>query len=154
MQIRKATLNDIDFILDSLFQISSFENSLEPNIDPNWVYSWNYKEEYLKNIEKEDECILIAEKEGENIWIVAWYLEKPTLWWTYEKISFLDTLFIDEQYRWNGYAQQLCKEFENWAKSQWSKRMHIKLLHNNKNALNLYEKLWFQPHIFQLWKNL
>ncbi len=58
---------------------------------------------------------------------------------------FVDTLFVDENYRHQGVGRQLLNAFENWAAKNFGDDYEIELLclSNNADALKFYQKLGY-----------
>ncbi|MCR5145832.1 MAG: GNAT family N-acetyltransferase, partial [Clostridia bacterium] len=104
------------------------------NINENYEVK-NFYEQYIEN---ENMCILVA-KENENYmgYIYGFIQENGNLF--NNKIAQLDALFVKEQYRGNGIAKSLMKEFINWSKEKGATYVELSVCKDNTNAISLYE---------------
>lgn len=59
------------------------------------------------------------------------------------KIAQLDALFVKEQYRGNGIARDLIREFINWARGKEVAYVELSVCKDNANAISLYENEGF-----------
>ena len=57
-----------------------------------------------------------------------------------DKISNIDALYIEENYRHNGIATSLINEFKLWSINNGTKYMEVKVLNSNTDAFKLYNK--------------
>ena len=125
-------MNKIDNMLTSLIQDE--RKNYNSNINENYEVK-NFYEQYIEN---ENMCILVA-KENENYmgYIYGFIQENWNLF--NNKTAQLDALFVKEQYRGNGIAKSLMKEFINWSKEKGTTYVELSVCKDNTNAISLYE---------------
>ena len=69
------------------------------------------------------------------------------------KVMILDSVFVDEPYRGQGYGQKLIEEIINFAKTQSIDSVELQVNQDNEVGINLYEKNQFQKtnkHYYRL----
>lgn len=59
------------------------------------------------------------------------------------KMAKLDALFVKEQYRGNGIARSLIREFINWAREKEVAYVELTVCKDNTNAIDLYQNEGF-----------
>jgi ribosomal protein S18 acetylase RimI-like enzyme len=62
----------------------------------------------------------------------------------------IDSIFVEEQYRCQGVAQQLMKSALAWMNSLGVTKKHVLVAFRNDKALYFYEKFGFYPANFEL----
>lgn len=60
------------------------------------------------------------------------------------KVMILDSVFVSEPYRGQGYGQKLMEKIINFAKTQNIDSVELQVNKNNEAAIRLYEKNQFQ----------
>ena len=154
MEIQKAEIQDLDYIINSIYNILVYEKTLNKKILPEAVVNEEFKNSVKNNIENKSYFIRVLKENGENAWLIYWKLVKNSKAWDYNLYSNLDYLFIWEKFRKKWYAEKLISEFISWAKEKWSDRMTLKWMIWNEKAYNLYQKMWFKESLFFMGKDL
>lgn len=154
MKIRKAKLEDLDYIIDCLYKTLEFEKKLNKNINPKWAFKNDFRWEIAQQIIDDDFLVLLWEENWNKIWILTWDNWRRPNFWLYKRFSNLNYIFIEEEFRKRWYAEELSEIFFKWAKKQWSDRVLLNVLDNNDAANKLYIKLWFETQYITLWKDL
>ena len=137
--IKKADLTDAKEINNMLtFLIQDERKNYDNNINENYKVR-NFYEQYIEN---ENMCILVA-KENEVIlgYVYGFIQDNGSLY--NNKVTKLDALFVKEQYRGNGIARNLMKEFINWAEEKGVAYVELSVCKDNSNAISLYENEGF-----------
>ena len=138
MIIRDAELKDarqLDLLLTRLIRYEAqYDSNLNGNCEIN--------ENYCNRIGLEGHKLILAEEDGEIIgYLYGFLYHIPGV---YESpIAILDALFIDEKHRRKGYASKLIAEFRTFARENGAVQIELKVVSNNKNAVDLYRKLSF-----------
>jgi len=154
LNIRKAKLSDLSYIIDSIHNIFIFETKINSKISPKWARKNSFKADLANEIISDEYLILILEKNQKQIWILHWEIAEKWNFWNYKKFSYLNYIYIEEDFRKLWYWERLCNDFFNWAKDKWSDRVIIEAIPENLDAIKLYQNLWFSTHIMKLWKDL
>ncbi len=126
----------IENMLTSLIQDE--RKKYDNNINENYKVK-NFYEQYIEN---ENMCILVA-KGNETIlgYVYGFVQDNGSLY--NNKVAQLDALFVKEQYRGNGIAKSLMKEFINWAEEKGVAYIELSVCKDNSDAINLYENEGF-----------
>lgn len=155
MQIRRAEKKDMKKLLSFLNEIYIYEQKINHKIiSPSEEFLDKIQEEIWEQLQDDNHLFLVWEIHDEVIWFLMWKIgDKPNVW-SYSLFSYIEWIYIDENFRKKWYAQKLCEEFFKWAKSKGSDRVLLDVLHENMSAKKFYEKLWFSVHTITLGKNL
>ena len=137
--ISKAMLNEIPEINDMLTDLIQDERK---NYDSNINENYKVQEFYEKLIDNEDKIILVARDNDIILGYVYGFIQDNGNLFN-NKIAQLDALFVKEQYRGNGIARSLMKDFINWAEEKGAAYIELSVCKDNTNAINLYENEGF-----------
>jgi ribosomal protein S18 acetylase RimI-like enzyme len=133
MIIRKANENDAKDLNWLLTLLIRDEKKYDDNINENFVVT-NMYENY---IEDQNRCILVAEENNKIIGYLYGYYENNDLTIN-NRICFLDALYVNENYRNKGIANQLINLFKKWCIDNNAKTIEVNVCSKNINAKNLY----------------
>ena len=138
MIIRKAKIKDAKSLNNLLTLLIRDEKQYDNNIDENFVVT-NMYENYIEDPKR---CILVAEDNEKIIGYIYGYLNDadPTL---NNRLALLDALYVDENYRKQGIADSLIKNFKEWVISNNVKIIEVGVCSENINAKHLYNKHGF-----------
>ena len=148
--ISKAMLNEIPEINDMLTDLIQDERK---NYDSNINENYKVQEFYEKLIDNEDKIILVARDNDIILGYVYGFIQDNGNLFN-NKIAQLDALFVKEQYRGNGIARSLMKEFINWAEEKGVAYIELSVCKDNTNAISLYEEEGFSINKICLRKGL
>ena len=154
MKIRKAKLSDLDYIIDCIYNIRVTEKELFSKLNPDAILADKFVKHIKEEINLDSYYIWIAKQNDEKVWMIIWKITENNSVWDYKLYSVLNYLFVWEKYRKKWYAEDLCKEFFEWAKNKWADRMTLSGMVWNDWAYNLYKKLGFKESVFMLGKDL
>ena len=137
--ISKAMLNEIPEINKMLTDLIQDERK---NYDSNINESYKVQEFYEKFVDNDNEIILVARDNDIILGYVYGFIQDNGNLFN-NKIAQLDALFVKEQYRGNGIARSLMKDFINWAEEKGAAYIELSVCKDNTNAINLYENEGF-----------
>ena len=137
--ISKAMLNEIQEINNMLTDLIQDERK---NYDSNINESYKVQEFYEKLIDSDNKIILVARDNDIILGYVYGFIQDNGNLFN-NKIAQLDALFVKEQYRGNGIARSLMKDFINWAEEKGAAYIELSVCKDNTNAINLYENEGF-----------
>ena len=137
--ISKAMLNEIPEINMMLTDLIQDERK---NYDSNINENYKVQDFYEKLIDDDNKIILVA-RDSDIILGYVYGLIQDNGNLFNNKIAKLDALFVKEQYRGNGIARSLIREFINWAKEKEISYVELSVCKDNTNAINLYENEGF-----------
>lgn len=137
--ISKAMLNEIQEINNMLTDLIQDERK---NYDSNINENYKVQEFYEKFIDSDNKIILVARDNDIILGYVYGFIQDNGNLFN-NKIAQLDALFVKEQYRGNGIARSLMKDFINWAEEKGAAYIELSVCKDNTNAINLYENEGF-----------
>jgi len=137
--ISKAMLNEMPEINKMLTDLIQDERK---NYDSNINENYKVQEFYEKLVDNENKIILVARDNDIILGYVYGFIQDNGNLFI-NKIAKLDALFVKEQYRGNGIARSLIREFINWARENEVAYVELSVCKDNTNAINLYENEGF-----------
>lgn len=137
--ISKASFKDTNEINDMLTSLIQDERK---NYDSNINENYKVEEFYEKLINNDDKRILVARDNDIILGYVYGFIQDNGSFCN-NKVAQLDALFVKEQYRGNGIARSLMKEFINWAEEKGVAYIELSVCKDNTNAISLYENEGF-----------
>lgn len=137
--ISKAMLNEMPEINKMLTDLIQDERK---NYDSNINENYKVQEFYEKLIDDENKIILVARDNDIILGYVYGFIQDNGNLFN-NKIAKLDALFVKEQYRGNGIARSLIREFINWASEKEVAYVELSVCKDNINAISLYENEGF-----------
>lgn len=148
MNIRKATLNDIDNNLLSIY-IEGFNYHLNARKDIfTELISESAKEKLIEQITANNNTLVI-EEESKIVGYISYKIKDnkvKTLW--------VDQLVVEKSKQKRGYGKKLMFEIEKVAKEEKCKRIELCCWTFNERALSMYERLGFKEQRKILEKNI
>lgn len=154
MIVKKATLNDIDAIVDFYKRTAEYEKSLNDSIGAGHFDEENFRADIAREILLSEFYYAFAVENDEFVGFLSWYLKEKNNWWTYNQIAYIDHLFVEEKSRGKGIARILMADFEAWANKNGADLVIIEVIPENQNAENIYRHLWYENHMICLHKTL
>ena len=132
-------LNEIPEINKMLTDLIQDERN---NYDSNINENYKVQEFYEKLIDSDNKIILVARDNDTILGYVYGFIQDNGNLFN-NKIAKLDALFVKEQYRGNGIARSLIREFINWARENKVAYIELSVCKDNTNAINLYKNEGF-----------
>lgn len=145
MEIREATINDIDNgLLDLFIEGYRFHQDGRPDIFAN-ISDEVLKKDLIENLESSSTIVIL-----ENNNVIGYLLYKIKE--SHTKKLHIDQLVVSEEYRNKGYGKILMDQVKEIAKSENCDRIELNCWMFNENALSMYEHIGFtkQRIIFEL----
>ena len=140
MEIRPATVNDINRILDLLSQVLEIHAKLRPDlfVSGTTKYSKEDLEEILKDTNKP---LFVATVNDYVVGYAMCQIRIPTSNMYPKKIFHLDDLCVDEKYRKQGIGKALYLKVVEAAKDNDCYEITLNAWPGNESALKFYEKM-------------
>ena len=130
-------------ILDSLFaRLIKNDKCYDLNIKDNLTMSGFFS----KRVKDEDSIIFVAVVEDEIVGYIYGYVQNDNKI-KIELEAYIDSLFVDEEYRKQGIGNNLINKFIEEAKYRGVKYIYVENKVDNEIARFLYEKLDFNIFI-------
>lgn len=133
--VSKAKLEEVQEIDSMLMNLIQDEREkYNNNINENY----EVKEFYEKLIDNEDNRIFVAKENNIILGYVYGFVQDNGSLYN-KRVAQLDALYVKEQYRGNGIAKSLMREFINWARVKEVSYVELSVCKDNTNAISLYE---------------
>lgn len=153
MNIRTATINDIEQIVPLLIALDELHAKMYPTVfDSSKIREEVRKSFLLENINTPNNLFLLAESEKNIVGIVHCYIQEtknhPIK--KDKNAVVLSDLYVEENYRNKGIAQQLINNALDFIKVNWSiSNVFLNVFNENQEAIKLYEKSGFQKQFIR-----
>jgi ribosomal protein S18 acetylase RimI-like enzyme len=153
MNIRTATLNDIEQIVPLLIALDELHAKMYPTVFDESKIKEDIRQSFLlENINTPNNLFLIAESEKNIVGIVHCYIQEtknhPIK--KDKKVAVLSDLYVDENYRNKGIAQQLINKVLETIKENWIVNdVVLNVFNENQEAIKLYEKSGFKKQFIR-----
>ena len=140
MTIRKANINDFEYLLDLHLQIEDTEIFFDSNLKPHAFATNEGKKKIKKQINDESYILLVCE--GNNNQVVGFIdgeVMEPFIVY-YEKVAFLNHICVDKKYRRKGIGDLLFLAFQDEVAKQNAKYIRVLAFPQNTPAVSFYNK--------------
>jgi ribosomal protein S18 acetylase RimI-like enzyme len=87
--------------------------------------------------------------EGETSPIACLWIGNATDQIVGDRHAYIFLLYVSPEHRHRGIGSALMLRAESWAKKRGDRQIGLQVFNDNQPALNLYQKLGYQPH--SLW---
>ncbi|MFB6076142.1 MAG: N-acetyltransferase family protein [Candidatus Aenigmatarchaeota archaeon] len=149
MEIRKATKDDVDEIVEKLWKpFMQHHQKIDEKFKTNEDAESIFKKYVIEGIEKEDFLILVA-KEGKDSYknlvgyLIASVTERAPVY-IVKRVGMINDLFVKEDFRGRNLGEKLFKKAEEWLIEQNIKYIKIKVAVGNGLAQDFWNKKGFE----------
>lgn len=147
IKIRKARKGDLKQYADLVVKSNKEYQKItgkkirftEKQIKKDFNEFTNFKNKIILLVVEENKCIIV--------YLVAFFVIN-----SYQKIGYIDYLFIDNNYRRKGIAKDLIKEFTKILRKRKIKKIKLGVNINNDVAINFYKNLGFKTYHYDMEK--
>lgn len=155
MNIKIATIEDIATITNFNKKLCVKENKeFDSTINSDFSTTELGIKYFTKNIKSEDGLVLIALENETPIGYLVAEINEVNDYRNIEKISELDNMWVDDEYRSTGVGKELIKLYENWSRDKGVLRTRVIASSKNNRAIDFYKREGFQEYDLILEKDL
>lgn len=140
MEIRPATVNDINRILDLLSQVLEIHAKLRPDLFMSGTTKYS-KEDLETILNDTNKPTFVATIDNYVVGYAMCQIRIPTSNMYPVKIFHLDDLCVDEKYRKQGIGKALYHKVVETAKENGCYEITLNAWPGNESALKFYEKM-------------
>jgi len=146
IEIRKATLADLEELLRMEQGVIEAERPFDPTIRQGPVVYYNLKE----MLEDEAYIVLVATA-GDRIVSSGYATTKPARpYLDHSHYAYLGFMYTLPEYRGMGIIGRIIEELRNWAAQQELKEIRLTVYPENGPAIRAYEKMGFVSHLIEM----
>ncbi len=144
--IRRATINDINILLDFEQGVIKAERPFDTTLKPDPLHYYDIEE--MMNAAHIE--LVVAESDRKIIGSGYARLEKSKHYLQHSKHAYLGFMYVDPDYRGKGVNQKIIEALKAWSLSQNVTEMRLDVYFNNGNAIKAYEKAGFVKHMIEM----
>ena len=138
---------ECDKLLTELFESgSTYDNNIKGLSEIKGYYKNLYKSDY--NI------IYLAYMDKLPVGYISGYIKIEAGEDYFNSVAKIDYLYVKKEYRKQGIATELLKNFYEWCREKNIKLVDIGVYKENKKAINLYKKEKFKLKSYEMRKHL
>ena len=147
-EYRKATLDDIDTVIEFWVESARFHEELEPRLQYASNAQESMKQYFSDKLPKDTFIMFMARKDNEDVgFIEAQVVEKPPIH-VLRKIGYVGALYVRPQNRRNGVGYHLWELVYDWLSKQKAEKFQLAVAVMNPDAISFWHKVGFKE-IFQ-----
>ena len=146
MEIRRATIDDFDSVLELQLQLEDAECVFDSNLVKHFYSTEAGLEKLKKRFENEDVITLVAEEDNKIIGFMDGSIPTNEPWYI-EHIAHIGHICVDKDHRRRGIATKLLDTFIDIASSKIFKSVRLNAFPKNKPAISFYTKKGFDVYV-------
>ena len=150
LKIRKATLNDLEILLEFEQLLIDYERNLTSHIKDGNINYYDI-ESFIK---KPDATVIIAETNGEIIGSGYALISSNKTYKTPDKYVYLGFMYVKEEHRGKGVNKRIMNKLIEWGKKSGHHIFKLDVYSNNSSAINAYQKAGFKGEELNMILNL
>jgi GNAT superfamily N-acetyltransferase len=146
INIRKATLKDLDKLLEFEQGIITAERPFDPTLKDGKISYYNIE----KMISATDVEVVVAVLNESIIGSGYARIENAKPYFNHEKYAYLGFMYTDPKHRGKGVNAQIIESLTTWVRSQDVFEMRLDVYNDNPSAIKAYEKVGFKKHLINM----
>ena len=154
MEIRKATLDDLEQIKDLKLQAKASEARYNPSLAPVEDNREMYLR-YLRNdLTSEDRAVFVATDGDEAVGVITGRIHTTLPIRVRRRQGNISNLFVAPQHREKGVAAKLVAELLRWFRGEGIADVYLGVHCGNAPALKMFRELGFQDYLIEFKKDI
>jgi len=147
VKIRKATLNDLDALLDFEQQLISVERPMDSSLEQiNKISYFNIPE----FIESDNSELFVATIATEIIGCGYGLIKQNHSKFAKKEHGYIGFIFVKEEYRGKGINKHIFDAIFDWFKTKNITEVRLSVYEENSRAIKAYQKLGFEKNLVQM----
>ncbi len=143
-KIRKATLNDIDTIVELNKQLADYHRKIDKYYKPGSETRKGFKKYLLEIIGKRNVKIIVVEINNKIIGYFIGTIEKAKPFVVPKRIGRVSDAFVEEKYRKSGIGKMMFNELIQWFKKNKIKHIELSVDSRNEIGIKTWQKFGFR----------
>lgn len=147
---RKATLSDMDILLQFEQGVIAAERPFDPTLQENHINYYNLNE----LITAPTIQLIVAELNGELIGSGYARIESSKIYLRHQQHAYLGFMYVLPQHRGKGVNKIVINALKEWVVSKGITELRLEVYYKNTPAIKAYEKVGFISHMIQMRQGL
>jgi RimJ/RimL family protein N-acetyltransferase len=143
---RKATLNDLNTLLEFEKGIVEFERPMDVRLKEGEIHYYDLG----ALIDSPDAEVIVAERDGELIGSGYAHIIDSKPYLKHQQHAHMGFMFVKPEHRGKGVNQMIIEALQQWALSKNITEFRLEVYHNNPGAIRAYEKVGFMPALLEM----
>ena len=150
IKIRKASIVDLEQLLDFEQDIIKTERPFDPTLKPDPI---NYYD--LRSLIASPLAEVVVAEAGNKI-IASGYarIDRSRPFLRHSSHAYLGFMYVLPEYRGQGINKRIIDALKNWAAIQNITELSLEVYYDNVSAIKAYEKIGFSKYILEMRFNL
>jgi GNAT superfamily N-acetyltransferase len=146
INIRKATLKDLEKLLEFEQGIITAERPFDPTLKEGKISYYNIE----KMISATDVEVVVAVLNEQIVGSGYARIEDAKPYLNHKLYAYLGFMYTDPDHRGKGVNAQIIETLTNWVRSQNVFEMRLDVYNDNPSAIRAYEKVGFKKHLINM----
>ena len=150
MDIRTATIDDLETLLEFEQALISYERPLDPTLKKDEKI---YYYDLPALIESKESQVFVVELDGEIVGCGFGKIEENKPKFIEKHRGYIGLIYVDENYRRRGIAEKIFENLFEWFKERDVWEAMLRVYHDNDAAVKAYEKIGFSTGLIEMKMN-
>jgi GNAT superfamily N-acetyltransferase len=146
INIRKATLKDLEKLLEFEQGIITAERPFDPTLKEGKISYYNIE----KMISATDVEVVVAVLNEQIIGSGYARVEDAKPYLKHKLYAYLGFMYTDPKHRGKGVNSLIIETLTNWVRSQNVFKMRLDVYNDNPSAIKAYKKVGFKKHLINM----
>ena len=150
IKIRKASIVDLEQLLDFEQDIIKTERPFDPTLKPDPINYYDLRSLLTSSLAE----VVVAEAADKIIASGYARIDKSKPFLKHSHHAYLGFMYVLPEFRGQGINKQIIDALKNWAAIQNINEFSLEVYYDNISAIKAYEKIGFSRYILEMRFNL
>lgn len=146
MEIRRATIDDIDSILHLKRKLKETETKYNTSLEPFDKVKEHYRKYTRNDLISKHRRIYLAIVDDKIVGMILGKLYRSLMIAGYKRRAYVSNLFVMKDYRKKGIGKALYNDLCNWFRENKVQEITLEIYSQNKIAQKLYKSIGFKEY--------
>jgi ribosomal protein S18 acetylase RimI-like enzyme len=148
--IRKATLQDLETLLEFEQEVIAAERPFDSTLKPGHIHYYDIEKMITAGYIE----LLVAELDKELIGCGYARIEDAKPYLQHLQHGYLGFMYVKPGHRGKGINKMIMDALTNWSASENITELRLDVYHQNESAVKAYEKSGFEKHMLEMRKSI
>jgi len=154
MEIRKATIGDLEQLKEIKLKAKAYERKYSKSLKPMWQCRETYLSYLRSDLTNQDRAVFVATERDEPVGIITGRIHTTLPIRVLRRQGHISNMFVVPELRKRGVATKLIRRLLNWFRERGIGDVRLATHFGNAAALKLFGKLGFQEYAIEMTKSL